>query len=171
MDSASWKERIRELETAASSVSDESRFFHTRSQFDAAVEKVLKNFDTDYVLAQAQLETLLPSLAADNRSPESRVEKIAALLDSWIDEGGPSTPALMAAYMDRLGTGPDGSSAENTALITGLLAEIPNENPYHGNWHFREVVALNMVLLHAEEEMGYTDIDPIEQKLQLYSDS
>lgn len=72
---------------------------------------------------------------------------IATLFTDWRTEQAPCIPSLLMLAADHFGIDKK-SPAFQTALLAGVAAETPHQNPYHSPDHFREVVAAMMRLCH-----------------------
>jgi hypothetical protein len=77
-------------------------------------------------------------------------ERCTNVFNAWEEEGGgPSVLALLAAAWDELGLEFDDAIARS-AVISAVLAEVPNDLQYHGNEHYRKVLFHTIRMLAAQ---------------------
>ena len=85
--------------------------------------------------------------------------RAATVFSRWEKEGGgPTLPALLVHAIEYFGLDAE-SAGVRAAMISGVLAEMPNNLQYHGNEHFRKVL-FHAVRLMATHNRLFAKEDP-----------
>lgn len=84
-------------------------------------------------------------------------DRCTAVFERWEKEGGgPSSLALIAHAWEFFGL-PQGDALEQCAVISAVLAEIPNVMQYHGNEHYRKVLFHTIRMLVSHDKLQEED--------------
>jgi hypothetical protein len=81
-------------------------------------------------------------------------ESMAAIFDQWEIDGGPILPAFQARAFEYFNLPRDGPAAR-AAMAAAMLAEIPNDLLYHGNLHYRKVLAHTIRLMASQMDGNF----------------
>ena len=110
----------------------------------ARFEELCGGFDSDYKRVAEVYELLLGEEIAAYGT------RAAAVFSRWEAEGGgPTLPALLVHAFEYFGLDAE-SAGVRSAMISGVLAEMPNHLQYHGNEHYRKVLfhAIRLMATH-----------------------
>ena len=110
----------------------------------ARFEELCSGFDSDYKRVVEVYELLLGEEIAAYGT------RAAAVFSRWEAEGGgPTLPALLVHAIEYFGLDAE-SAGVRSAMISGILAEMPNYLQYHGNEHYRKVLfhAIRLMATH-----------------------
>ena len=121
-----------------------------RGQLLSQSQKVLQNLDSDV----QRIKTEGAILFAPATNTEVAGQKIAEAFDKW-RENPPSTVALMIVAAEKFGIDMDSPNFKG-ALMTGLASQVRHDNAYHDTSHFREVTAVMVRLVGANNELAAT---------------
>jgi hypothetical protein len=136
--------------SAASLVAQEDGFFKETFRRDALVNSAIdtvRDFDRDMLRLQQEAGILFATTTGDDNGA-----RIAALFEKWRDDP-PSACAIICAAAAHFDI-PADNRLLKAAVMTGLAAEVDNENPYHSNHHFREVTAAIARLCNVHNELA-----------------
>lgn len=124
-----------------------------------ALDQVCSRFVADRALVEDAANVLFGS---DITAYGTRA---ASIFSRWegLDGQGPSAVALLDVAIEKLVPDMD-PLQKQMLLLAGVLAEVPNECQYHGNFHYRKVLfhAIRMAALHqqlGDEALSFTDDD------------
>jgi hypothetical protein len=118
-----------------------------------SLESLKKSFEKDYE-RMGELEELL-----FGEDITAYGERCASVFSRWEDEGGgPSLLSMLARAWEFWGF-PEEGRFTKAAVMSAVLAEVPNNMQYHGNEHYRKVLfhVIRMIrthnLLYADDEL------------------
>ena len=110
-------------------------------------------FEADYARVAEIYELLLGEEIAAYGT------RAAAVFSRWEDEGGgPTLPAMLVHAIEYFGLDVD-SPGVRSVMISGIMAEIPNDLQYHGNEHYRKVLFHGIRLMATHNNLFKTE-DP-----------
>ncbi|GEM_PF-1334644 len=120
--------------------------------------KLADCFAKDIACAYSDVTGLAAPLEPQDSAQATR--NMGELYLKWRDEGAeaPSMAALVAIMMHGLGIQGD-SALAHTVLAAALLAEIPNDKPFHGNAHYRDILCSTFRLLTLHRHRASIDKD------------
>lgn len=124
---------------------------------------MIDRFEADIERAAADVMRLAVPLAANESA--AATARMGELYMKWREEGddAPSIVAITACMAAYLEVGPDTKVAQ-TLMAGALLAGLPNDKPFHGNAHYRDIlstvfrlVTLHLYLQRMDEETAVLD--------------
>ncbi|MCK5373866.1 MAG: hypothetical protein KAJ40_01135 [Alphaproteobacteria bacterium] len=130
----------------------------SREELRAGLRVAEENFEQNYTLAKARLEFVF----CEDFNTEESTQATYMLMQEWhAGESLFSTMSMVLVALERFGfvgekTNDSDDDKEqiqsliHAILVASILAEIPNNLPYHNNLHFRKVLlhVMRMVAVH-----------------------
>jgi hypothetical protein len=138
---------IGDLARIIATVAPEEDFF-AADVLEARAGELARNFTKDYARANEAAEDLTGKDFSDYGPVTTR------FFDKWEAEGGgPALTALVAVAVDYFDLDL-GAPLVRMAMMASILAEYPNELPYHGNEHYRKVLCHSIRLIATNNEIA-----------------
>lgn len=113
-----------------------------------AFEQVEMSWADDFAQAKTAV-SFLSQLPGTDEEAVAQAEQVGSLYIQWRSEGAPSTTSLIFAMAECVGLDHDAPFFK-PLIAAGVLADMPSENSFHSNAHYRDVLctAFRLVMLH-----------------------